>query len=591
MSDKKMPLSVLLIEDNPGDRRLAELALKEAGLEAGMNCRVLTAGTLAEGLETLAADGGRIDAILLDLGLPDVKGFEGLFQLRDVVPDVPIIVLTGLSDQVVATDALKHGASDYLEKADVQPRMLWRAIRYAIERKKTEAELVQLANSDPLTGLLNRRAFFRVIDSSLEHARRSKLICAVIVFDIDHFKEINDSFGHHLGDQLLVKIAAEVKGRLRRTDTIGRLGGDEFAVIAPNLKSANDAIEIAEKIRASVCGITNLNGIELRTNISIGIAVFPEDNSSAEVLVSHADMAMYKSKGRGSGPINFYDVHMDRVVKARQAMKRSMLPDISDGKFRLHYQPIVDAETFNIVAAEGLARWHEPPDNKNVDPGQFIAIAEEAGWISELGRRLFEDACLQIKQTLDDGKPTVPISINISPLQCLDHGFALRLVGILMKHKIDPSFINVEITESTLIQNIDMARQNLVMLKNVGIGVHIDDFGTGYSSLSVLKDLPLDVLKVDRSFISEMARDIGSRQIVEAIAELSRKLQLKTIAEGVETEEQAKILRDIGIDYLQGYYFSRPVPIDDFRELLVLGAPLGGANEEDLSDRGLRRIA
>ena len=582
---------VLLIEDNPGDRRFAELALKEAGLEANTECMILAAKSLKEGMAFVECDDVEIDAILLDLGLPDVSGFDGLFSLYNANSDIPIIVLTGMSDLSVATEALKHGASDYLEKSDLQPRMLWRAIRYAIERKKSEAEQLQLANTDPLTGLLNCRTFFRDIEISLEQARRSGLLCAVIVLDIDNFKEINDAFGHQLGDKLLVDIAVQVKARLRRTDTIGRLGGDEFAVIALNLGSANGAIEIAEKIRGAVCGISNLDGIEVRPSVSVGIAIFPLDDSPAEVLVSHADMAMYKSKGRASGPINFYDVHMDGVVKARQALKRSMLLDFSEGKFRLHYQPIVNAQTFKIVGAEGLARWHEPPNDINVDPGQFIPLAEELGWIADLGRRLLEDACEQVKLLLEAGVPVVPISINVSPLQCRDQGFALRLVGTLMKYRIDPHLINVEITESTLIQNIAMARQNLAMLKNVGIGVHIDDFGTGYSCLSVLRDLPLDVLKVDRSFISEMISDVGARQIVEAIAELLRKLKLKTIAEGVETEEQALLLRDIGIDFLQGYYFYRPVAIDAFRELLSSVVPFVGEVDLAASDGALLKTA
>ncbi|MDR3476281.1 MAG: EAL domain-containing protein [Devosia sp.] len=576
-------VSVLLIDDNPGDRRIAEIALREGGAEAQMSCQILAAECLKAGLVQLES-GSKIDAIILDLGLPDARGFEGLERLRNVRPSVPIIVLTGQSDMSTAVEALKRGANDYLDKGEIQPKSLMRAIRYAIERKQSEVDLVTLANTDPLTGLLNRRAFFRQLDEAIAQSRRSQLACAVVIFDIDNFKEVNDLFGHQQGDRLLAEIASRVQAQIRKTDSAGRLGGDEFAVIAPNLRSSSGAIEIAEKIRAAVTSIESLNSVSIKPTASIGIAVFPMDDSPADILVSHADMAMYRSKAKKSGAINFYDEDMDQQVKAHHAIKKSMLGDIASGKFFLHYQPIVDANTHAVVGAEGLARWRDQ-DNKVIAPIEFIPIAEETGWISALGSRLLEDACSYLRRSLMAGARVVPISLNLSTVQCRSPHFALQLVSTIMRFGIDPHLINFEITESAIIQNLEMTRRNIKLLKDIGIGLHIDDFGTGYSSLSILKELPLDVLKVDRSFVSAMTDDTGAHQIVEAIAELSHKLKFKTIAEGVETEEQADRLKAIGIDYLQGYYFSKPVRVETLQEILDAGVPLEGTPPTDIQQR------
>lgn len=584
MQEPGVQFTVLLIEDNPGDARLTEIALKDGGQEANAQCRLLVAARLAEGLAALGKSEPAVDAVLLDMGLPDSKGFDGLTGIRSINPDIPVIVLTCLSDLATATEALKHGASDYLEKAEIRPKTLWRAIRYAIERKKAEAELMHLANTDPLTGLLNRRAFFSQLEMALDQTRRSELACAAIVFDVDKFKDVNDLYGHAVGDALLIEIANRVRAQLRKTDAVGRLGGDEFAVLAPNLKSANGAIEIAEKIRTATGNIRQVGGLELAPSVSIGIAVFPMDDSPADILISHADMALYKSKGKRNGSINYFDEKMDQAVKARHVIKKNMLGDITNGRFYLEYQPIVDASTLDVIGAEGLARWCDA-SGKIIAPGQFIPIAEETGWISTLGRRLLECACTQIKGAIDDGVPMVPISLNVSAVQCRDHSFALQLVSTIVNSGLDPSLINIEITESTIIRNVEMTVKNLDLLKSVGIGIHIDDFGTGYSSLSLLRDLPLDVLKVDREFVSDMGRDLGAKQIVEAIAELSRKLRFKTIAEGVETQEQVDLLRAMGIDFLQGFRFSHPVAMEQFRQYLLARKPLSRPGEDAAAQR------
>jgi diguanylate cyclase (GGDEF)-like protein len=549
----------MLVEDNPGDRRLTELALRDGGREAAVGISMHAVESISQGIAYLDEMKGDVDAILLDLDLPDAFGLDGLRAMRGAAAGVPIIVLTGVSDLRIATEALQNGAGDYLEKAEIQPRTLLRAVRYAIERKRSETELVRLARTDSLTGLLNRRAFFEQLEASLVQSRRNGLSCAVILFDVNRFKEINDVFGHRTGDNVLVEVTRRLSEQLRETDTIARIGGDEFAVLATNLRSEQSALEIAEKITRAVSGITELDDMRLEVSISVGISVFPSDDSTADVLVSHADLAMYKSKASKKGSINFFDARMDAVVKARHALKRSMPEDITSGRFYLLFQPIVDATTRGLIGAEGLARWRDL-ENKIIAPTDFIPIAEESGSIANLGNRLLEEACNQIHAWTDMQKALVPISMNISPMQCRDPGFAARLISTMEKLEVQPKLINIEMTESTIFKNIEVIQKNLDMLKTYGVGIHIDDFGTGYSSLSLLRDLPLSAVKIDRSFVRDVGKVQGSELIIQAVVDLANKLGFQTIAEGVETEEQVALLRDMGVNGLQGYYFSKPVP-------------------------------
>ncbi len=560
-------LNVLMIEDNGGDRRLAEIALRHAAGDTQMGIDFIAAPSLVQGLDRIKQPESEVDVVLLDLGLPDANGLEGLREIRRAAPGTPVIVLTGLSDLGVATDALKSGAGDYLDKGELQPATLLRSIRYAIERKKSEAELIRLAQTDPLTGLLNRRAFFEQTEHALAQAQRSHLACAVIMFDLDRFKEVNDLFGHKVGDDLLVSVAAALHRNLRSTDSCGRLGGDEFAILAPNLRSANDAMELAEKVVGLISSITDLGDVKVDLKISAGISVFPMDDSDAEGLLSHADMAMYKSKASKRGAVNFFDAGMDAAVKERRALKRRMRDDIENDGFFLYYQPIVDATTRTMIGVEALARWRDA-ENKIILPDLFIPLAEESGAITPLGGRLLAEACTCLRRLAEHNKPFIPVSLNISNIECRDPGFGMRLIAAVERFQVPPNLINIEITELSIIQNMQVTRDNLKLLKHYGIGIYMDDFGTGYSSLSLLRDLPLDALKIDRSFVCDLGSVGGSEPIVQAIVELSKKLGFATIAEGVETEEQADFLRDVGVDGLQGYYFSKPMPAEQFTAML-----------------------
>ena len=562
-------LSILVLDEDPSDRQRVESAVREATRSAGLTCLLHSFESLTTAVAFIEKEGAMIDAVVLGLGVPG-SGFGALRDVAIAGPTLPVIALIGHSDLTLATEALRNGASDCLERSELRPGDILRAITYAIERKKSEMELVLLARTDPLTGLLNRRAFFEQLETSLSQARRSELACAVMVFDVDRFKEINDVFGHKTGDDVLIEVTKRLRTQLRESDCIARIGGDEFAILATNLRSASAAMEIAEKVSKAISSIDTLNDMRLDVSISVGISVFPMDDSSADVLVSHADLAMYKSKSSKKGSINFFDSRMDAVVKARHALKRSMPDDITAGRFYLLFQPIVDAKSRKIIGAEGLARWRDP-DNKVITPAEFIPIAEESGAIGNLGNRLLEEACAQIRGWASMQKTLVPISLNISPIQCRDPSFGTRLIATLEKTNVAPELINIEITESTVFKNLDVIHKNLEIVRRYGVGVHIDDFGTGYSSLSLLKDLPLSALKIDRSFVRDIGKEEGAEVIVRAVVDLAEKLGFTTIAEGVETEEQVALLRDIGVDGLQGYYFSKPVPGNQLAGWLAKG--------------------
>ncbi|MDD3797620.1 MAG: EAL domain-containing protein [Novosphingobium sp.] len=577
--------SILIIEDNPGDRRLAEIALRTGAEDTGASCKVHMAATLEEGLWLLQdSQEDALHAILLDLGLPDATGFEGLRTLKSLCPDIPVVILTGQNEASVAVSALQHGAADYLEKDEIRPRSLWRTIGYALERKKFEAELVTLAATDPLTMVKNRRALLEALPSIMDNSCRAELYCAVLILDIDNFKQINDLHGHGAGDELLVAIAAQISGAVRQTDLVGRLGGDEFAVIATNLKTPEGAVEIAEKISRAIDSLPDVNGRPIEISSSIGIALFPSGAEGGDELLTHADLAMYKAKREGGSSICLYDECLHRKLHRRLLLKRAMRKDIATPGFYLDYQPIVDCKTHRIVSAEGLARWKQQ-DGKVVMPGEFIPIAEENGWIADLGMQMVEDACEFVSRSQMTGVPIVPISINVSPIQCKDNGFPGEFTKAIESRGWTPALFNIEITESTFMQNLDSARRGLEALMNVGIGIHIDDFGTGYSSLSLLRDLPLKHLKLDRSFVSRMVDDLGTRRIMEAISDLAHKLEFKTVAEGVETEEQVELLTEIGIDYLQGFYFSPPISAARLCEELIMGRALrSGYKAEEAAD-------
>jgi diguanylate cyclase (GGDEF)-like protein/PAS domain S-box-containing protein len=439
------------------------------------------------------------------------------------------------------------------------------------ERKKTEERIKNLAYFDVLTGLPNRRLFTDRLQIAIANAHRHNLPLAIMFLDLDLFKRINDSLGHGVGDQVLVETAARVAHCIREGDTVARLGGDEFTILLPEIDHMEDAAKLAERVIAQVKQPFMIDDHELYVTTSVGIAVYPEDGTTVETLIKNADTAMYRAKDLGRNSYQMYTPAMNARSFERLAMEASLRHAVRRGEFKLVYQVKVDLGTGHMSGVEALVRWHHP-EMGLVSPVDFIPLAEDMGVISEIGEWVLMEACRQCKAWHDLGLPSVRIAVNVSALQFRETKVPEVVARALQQSGLDPQYLELELTETVLMQRVDEVVVVLRELRAMGIRISIDDFGTGYSSLSYLKRMPIDALKVDRSFVNDIFGDDDTvtdegAEIVSTIINLAHNLKLKAIAEGVETAKQAEFLRSKGCDEVQGFLISRPVSAEDLISL------------------------
>jgi diguanylate cyclase (GGDEF)-like protein/PAS domain S-box-containing protein len=426
--------------------------------------------------------------------------------------------------------------------------------------KSLEQQLVQRALHDQLTGLPNRMLFMDRLEQALERSARRGKFAAVLFLDLDRFKLVNDNLGHDHGDQLLVQVADRLRGCLRRVDTIARIGGDEFTVLLEDVGAAADAALVSERIIEAFRGSFRVENQEIFVGASIGIALGGRDQgTTAQGLLRNADIAMYRAKANGRACFEVFKSSMRETVKGRLKMETELRRALDRGELRLHYQPQVDLRTARIVGLEALVRW-EHPERGLVPPGSFIPIAEETGLILPIGRWVLETACRQASVWRADAEIGLDLvmAVNLSPRQFRHPRLVADVGQVLTESGLDASGLEVEITEGTAMGDADATVKTLEHLKAIGIRLAIDDFGTGYSSLGYLKRFPIDVLKVDRSFVAGLPANRGDAAIVRAVVGLTRALGLKAVAEGVETKDQLDELRGLGCDQGQGYLFGRP---------------------------------
>lgn len=560
-------IRVMLIEDNPADARLIREYFSES---SGSTFLVSNADTLGYGIEQLSQQ--LFDVILLDLSLPDSNGLETLHAMHSACPNTPIIVLTGLDDDEIALNAMRHGAQDYLLKGKFDLHLLNRAIRYTIERKRAEAEIKRLAYFDTLTGLPNRVLFADRLKQSIVIAERDNKIVAVFFLDLDHFKRINDSLGHAYGDRLLNICAERIQSCLRSSDTVARMGGDEFVVILPMLTSPDDIPRVAHKILDSIKEPACLDGYSIYTTASIGIAMYPADGITTDDLTKNADVAMYKAKEQGRNNFQFFSRDMNEQAISRQLLESSLRQALSNQEFQLYYQPQFDIESNGLIGFEALIRWNHP-QNGFIPPLHFIPIAEETGMIIPIGEWVLQTACIQAKFWHDSGFPWLRIAVNISAKQFKQDNFTGFVRSVLKETGLLPEFLELELTESTIMEHADKNIMTLKALKDLGLTLAIDDFGTGYSSLSYLKHFPIDRIKIDRSFIHDLVTESDDAAIAEAIIAMAHSLKLHVIAEGVEQLEQLDFLHSRKCDGLQGFLLSHPLTCSGVAELLARTSP------------------
>ena len=446
------------------------------------------------------------------------------------------------------------------------------------ERKRNEEERVRLAMIDGLTGLANRRSFNQHLGNALARSKRHCTGLATMFIDLDRFKRINDTLGHAAGDALLREAATRLQGCVRETDAVApvepetgnlvaRLGGDEFIVLLRDVLTSRDAATIAQRMVAALSRPFEVEGHELVVTASIGIAMFPSDGSDCESLIKAADAAMYESKKLGRNTFQFFTQEMTPLALERLTLEGELRAALRQQEFVLHFQPKVDIRTGAIFGVEALIRWQHPLRGLT-PPGQFIALAEELGLIVAIGDWVLEEACRQVAQWRREGLGEVSVAINLASPSFRKPGLVSDLTGLVTRHEVAPTQLQLEATESMLMESAGTTLRTLQELHEFGVKLSIDDFGTGYSSLSYLRRFPIDQLKIDRSFVSAMTENADDAAIAGAIISLGRNMKREIVAEGVETLEQARVLQSLGCDIMQGFLFSRPVPAHEMGLLL-----------------------
>lgn len=491
------------------------------------------------------SDIGRMMAALRDWS----NGVSEEAELRIVQPNrkgYRYLVMTGVA----------------LNTADAQRTILVTAVDIT-DRKEAEAALQHVAHHDALTGLPNRSLFVDRIQLVLNEVARHGGFVAVLFLDLDHFKDVNDTLGHPVGDRLLMEVSARLLTCVRESDTVARLGGDEFAILCSSLSEPSHAAELAQRIVELIRLPYHIDGHEIHTATSIGVSIYPTDATDADRLISFADMALYKSKEKGRSTYHFFDQSMDASVQRRKTIENDLRESLQAERFILHFQPQLDLRANQVVGGEALVRWQHPLRGL-ISPNEFIPIAEQCGLILPLGQWIIRQSFLQAKLWHETLAAATRVSINLSAVQFRQKNMVGRIQEMVEETGVDPALIDFELTESMLVENIDEAVKAMDGLTNMGFHLTIDDFGTGFSSLAYLKKFPVNCLKIDRSFVADIMTDPDDRTIVRSIIQLAHNLELQVVAEGVESAEQADFLKREECDFVQGYLYGGPMTRDAF---------------------------
>ncbi len=519
------------------------------------------------------------DLFLIDYKLGKKTGLDLISDVMGKNRNIPVIMLTGENNHEVDLLAMKQGACDFLIKGKIDGDLLERSIRYAIEKKSTENQILYLAYYDQLTNLPNRIFFKEQLSYALAHAIRYKRLLAVLFLDLDNFKLINDSMGHHIGDKLLQESAKRLCSSIRKIDiiarnnlktlidTVARLGGDEFTVSLTEISTYEDASTVANRIIKSMNEPFIIENHEIFTGVSIGIALYPSDSDNIDTLLKYADNAMYFAKKHGKNNFQYYQKSMNENVLDKIFMINNIRKAVDGNEFLMYYQPKMSINSGKIIGFEALIRWNHG-DKGIISPKDFIPFAEEHHLISFITDWVIHEVSRQLNYWREAKFKILPVSINLPINQFKKPDFVKYLMQIIDLYHVSPEFLELEVTESIFMDDMNSTNSRLNELQSIGFRISIDDFGTGFSSLNRLKEIPCNILKIDRSFINHTNENSSDAIIVNSIIEMGHGLNMEVLAEGVETTKQFNFLKSNNCDCIQGYILSKPMPEEETEKVL-----------------------
>jgi diguanylate cyclase (GGDEF)-like protein len=564
----------LMAEDNPADAALFTEMLEQV---LGADYSVVCVDSFASIQQALSF--GTFEALILDMNLPDRSGVDNVTHLGSRFPDLPIVVLTGNDDLDMAVESLQRGAQDYLSKNHVTPEILKRSLRYARERKQIDlrlrqapadsdqknVQLQQLAQHDYLTKLPNRAYFEISAARMLSRAARLKKQVALLYIDLNGFKAINDSFGHAVGDQLLIQTAERLNARIRQGDLVARLGGDEFVVMTDLLDSKQEVYGLVNRVVEAFDAAFNLDKSEVSCAPSVGVAFYPEA-ISLTLLMKQADRAMYEAKVNRHVPVCFFTRQLEQTYNRNLLVETHVVKALAAGEFTVVFQ-VVGGFRDTGIHAEALLRWNSS-ELGIVSPNEFIPVVEGGPLMNELTHLVFQRTADFIQALQRDGHDVGRININLSASQLASRPFIQRLLGWLEELHIAPDMICLELTEREMVRNTQLCNQQLAQLRALDIGIALDDFGTGYSSIKSLIDMPIDYLKLDRILVDNIDNNLRIQALTVGVIEMAHRLGIQVVAEGVERREELETIRRLGCDYWQGYLLAMPARIEDVLQRL-----------------------
>ncbi|MEZ5428555.1 MAG: EAL domain-containing protein [Pyrinomonadaceae bacterium] len=576
-NDEYGKANILIVDDEPFVRKLLEEILSEKYC-----CQ--TADSAEKGLNLLQSENFQL--VLADINLGGMSGIEMIPHVHNQSPDTVIMMISGEQTIERAIQAMRIGAFDYIGKP-LDLGHIEVAVERALEHhsllvakrlhetkleelvKQRTEELIYLSYHDPLTNLPNSILFEDRLSQALYQANRNKHRLAMLYLSIDRFNMVSDTLGPKHGYELLKEVAARLTESVGEEITIARFEGDEFAMLVSQIDSTDDIIELTNRIFENLEYPFVVDDSEIFISFSIGISLFPDDGKDEQTMLKNASAALARAKEKGGGNFQFYIPGINHQARKRLMLENNLRRAVENQEFEVYYQPKIDVWTEKIAGLEALVRWNHP-EMGLISPAEFIPLAEETGLIIPIGNWVLRNACYQVKDWENKGFRTGRLSVNISARQFEQRDLVQIIKGIVDEVGLPPGSLELELTESSLMKNPQASIQTLSKLKEFGILVSIDDFGTGYSSLSYLQRLPIDILKIDQSFVSEITNNPDNVALVLAIIELAHNLRLQVIAEGVETAGQLDFLRDIGCDEFQGYYFSKPVNSESFERLFLM---------------------